>query len=570
MSEKKNFFWNKDIKFHFGNTINWGKIVPLYEEKGTSLKEALDMYKLALDQLGTIMVTELVETAKDTDEFGTEFIEKEQKVIYSEGFKNTLKTLKKYGYMALDVKREYEGPGMPGIVHMINLEMMARADPAFMISYSFYSAVAKTLEQFATEELKEKYIPKLVSGECAGSMAMTESEAGTYVGGIVTKAEKNDNNWELSGQKIFITNGDAELSIVLARSDPDSKGLKGLSMFLVPRFIEKEDKKVNNFRIGRLEHKMGIRGSSTAELNYEKTIGYLVGKEGEGMKQMFHLMNKERLAVAAQSLGLAEVALKTTKEYAKQRVQFDKPICEHEPVADKLFDMETDVKAMRSLFYKAIEYDDIKAGLEDKLKNFEGEERKELEQEFKKYSYLARELIPLAKYFITERCIEICRDAIHLHGGYGYITETGVERYLRDSVIMPIYEGTSQAQALMAVKDMIKSENPYLELDDNILKSEDSLDKQLVEAKTELNKAIDYLKKETEPYVRLYSESFTRLKACTMMAKFLVEEAKQFPERRIVAERFLQKHMDKDIKVESAAICSGDKSTLDYIEANKK
>jgi len=594
---KKSYFLDEDIQFHFKNTIAWEKLVPLYEEEGTNLKEAIDMYAAVLRELGTI-AAELGETAKESDEIGVKLENGE--VIYTPGFEQGLKAFKESDALALNVKRDYTGPGMPGLVNMMNVEMSCKADAAFMTVYAFYSGVAKTLEAFASEEMKNEYIPKLVSGECGGSMSLTEPDAGSDLSQIRTTAKKKGDHWEITGNKIFISNGNGELSLVLARSGTEEDGTKGLSMFLVPRFIENQGETATNFKLERLEHKLGIRASPTLELSFENSVGYLVGKEGEGLKQMFYLMNEARLGVAVQSLGIAQKSLEESKEYAAQRVQFGKPIAQHELMADKLIDMETDVKAMRSMVYKACFYADMQEGLETKLHNFKGSknEKAQLEKKFKKYKFLARELVPLVKYFTTEKCIQIARDNIQIHGGNGFTTEYEAERHLRDSIITAIYEGTSQIQALMAMGDTLKKSKagtlfgmpfPYVEGVKGAGRSikgnfSNSLDRKLTQAGNYYNSAVEHLKRpfaramitknkklkdEALSYAMLNAERLTRLKAYKTIAEILVDEAKKFPERKPVAERFLKNYLP-DMRKDCELICSGDKTTLEYMEANKK
>lgn len=642
---KKSYFLDKDIQFHFKNTLKWEDLVPLYEEKGTIVEGAVDMYAAILKELGTIAV-ELGETARESDEVGaklqnreitiwdkinslyneegkglvkdetekdaamlmerlysiaTERLAKINKeaagkpndVIYTEGFKQCLKAFKESDALALNVKREYTGPGMPGLINMINVEMACKADASFMTVYAFYSGVAKTLEAFASEEMKKKYIPMLVSGECGGSMSLTEPNAGSDLSQIKTVAKENGKYWEITGNKIFISNGNGELSLVLARSGKEEDGTKGLSMYLVPRFIEKDGKKVENFKLERLEHKLGIRASPTLELSFENSVGYLVGKENEGLKEMLYLMNEARLGVSVQALGIAQKAFEEATEYAEQRVQFGKPIGEHELTADKLLKMEVDLKAMRSMIYKACFYADMQEGLEHKLRDFKGDEKEKanLEKRFKKYKFLAREMVPLVKYFAAETCVPIALDNIQVHGGNGFTTEYDAERHLRDSVITKVYEGTSQIQALMAVKDTLDKSKvlPYIETLNragrklkNIHKF--GLDAKLLEAQNSFNHVVDYLRrpfvivkvkkdkkliKKAESYAQLSAERLTRIKAYKTIMEILVGEAKQFPERKWLAEQFVWEYLPK-IKEDEGKICSGNKTTLERIRAKQK
>ncbi|MFC1504437.1 acyl-CoA dehydrogenase family protein [Spirochaetota bacterium] len=586
---KNSYFLDEDTQFHFKNTINWKKILPLYEKLSDSftLEQAVNMYSDTLKELGSIAANELEETAKDTDETGVKMENNE--VIYTEGIKNALKAFKEAEALALTVKNEYEGVGMPGLVHMINFEMMCKADPSFMTVYAFYAGVSKTLEEFATEELKKKYIPKLVKGEYSGSMSLTESDAGSDLGAIQTKAEKAGDHFEITGTKIFITNGNGELTLVLAKSKMEEEGTKALSMFLVPRHIEKDGGQVENFKMVRLEHKLGIKGSPTLELSFDKSVGYLVGVEGEGLKQMFYLMNEARLGVSMQALGISQKALEEAKEYAKERKQFGKPIMQHELIADKILDMETDIKAMRSLIYKACEYDDLKVGYKEAAEKAEVTDKTGIEKQHKKYKFLAREMIPLVKYFVCEKSIQLTRDNIQIHGGNGYTTEYPAEMHLRDSVITTIYEGTSQIQSLMAVNDTLRHSGviPFLSCITNIPKRIKMLfscyiNRNRIRAEIYYNKTVD---KMMRPFViskilgnkkkhakalskaMLYAERITRLKAYKTIIQVLADEAKRFKERKAVAKRFIRNYMP-DIRKEAKIISCGDTETLNYIKEN--
>jgi alkylation response protein AidB-like acyl-CoA dehydrogenase len=582
----KSYFLDEDIQFHFNNTVNWKKIVPLYEEldDNFTLEQAVKMYYDTLKELGLIAVGELEETAQDSDKTGAKL--EGGTVVYPEGFVRGLKAYQNAGALALNVKREYEGAGMPGIVCMMNLEMMSKADPAFMTVYAFYAAVARTLEAFGSRELKEEYIPKLVKGQYCGSMSLTESDAGSDLGQIRTTAENMGDHWEITGSKIFITNGNGDVTLVLARSARGETGTKGLSMFLVPRFMEKDGSRLENFKLESLEHKLGINGSPTCELSFNNSTGYLVGKEGEGLKQMFYLMNEARLGVAVQALGIASKAYEEAKEYAAERVQFGKPIIRHELIADKLLDMETDIRAMRCMIYKASEYNDLKEGYREKSIESESKgNNTEDERKYRRYSYLAREMVPLVKYFATEKSIQIARDNIQIHGGSGYTRDLPAEMHLRDSVITTIYEGTSQMQALMALGDTLKRSKvlPYLEPFRNIVKRFGQLFKSYEKRKALgaeicFNRAVDYLKRpftiarirkngrlkeKALAYAKLNAERLIRLKAYKTAIDIAAGQSRLSRERKQFARRFIRNYYP-EVKRESRIITSGDRSTLKY------
>src|SRR6185295_1185524 len=282
-------------------------------------------------------------------------------------------------------------------------------------------------------------IRKICTGEESGCMVMTEPGAGSDLAALRTRAVQKDGKWLLNGEKIFITNGQSQHHIVLAKTEPDSGpegGLKALSLFWVPRFLERGGQRVENVKVTKVEEKMGQRG--------------------QGFELMLFLMNSARLAVGMEAVGNAEAAYRAALAFAADRRAMGKPIDRHELIAEKLMDMETWIAAMRALAFDAINAAEIGQTLQIRLKlappsdPLKLAEMKALQS---KMSKKARRLTPLLKYIASEKGVEIARDCMQIHGGMGYIDETGVHRFLRDALVMPIYEGTSQIQALMATKD---------------------------------------------------------------------------------------------------------------------
>jgi alkylation response protein AidB-like acyl-CoA dehydrogenase len=325
------------------------------------------------------------------------------------------------------------GAGLPFTVTMILAEMLARADLATQVQHGIgWNSPAALVLRFGNDEQKARYLPKLAKGEVMGAVAMTEPQAGSDVGRLATTATPRDDGcYVIRGRKQFISAGQGEFVIVLARA-PGSSGLDGLGLFLA----EREN---GNYAVERAEHKFTIRGSPTCALVFENTLATSLGTPGEGWKQILTFMNESRLGVGIQGIGVAQAAYAKALDYAAQRVQMGKPIREHPMVADMLLEMRTIVSGARALAYEA-------AALQD-LVMFGGDQRAARD---------LRELTPLVKWYGTEGAVRVCRLALQVHGGYGVVDEYDVGRYMRDSLITPIYEGTSQIQSLMAVKDLMK------------------------------------------------------------------------------------------------------------------
>jgi alkylation response protein AidB-like acyl-CoA dehydrogenase len=478
------------------------------------------------------------------------------------------------------------------------LEMISRACASTMVQYAFYLSPATMLLRFAPEELKRKYVPKLARGEISGSVAMTEPQAGSDVGRVATTAIQVDGRWRISGRKQFITNGCGDICIVLARSEPKSQGLDGLSLFLVEREREEDGRKVENYVVERAENKVCITASPTCGLAFQDARAALLGTRGAGWREILTFMNESRVAVGIQGLGTAQTALEEARQYAAERVQMGKPIREHPLVADMLLDMEATVGALRALAYEATARYDLTEGLRREASKLpEGEPRRtEIERRVERQGRYLRELTPLVKWYGAEEVIRVCRMAMQIHGGYGVIKDYDVERLMRDSLILPIYEGTSQIQSLMATKDLLKAAlaRPAALLGGTISPSlaaasfAGELGRTYRRARSELNSAIRALlydvikqggtegalamirgkpsiKEEDTRYVLLHAERLTAMLAHLHAARLLAEQAQRYPERRLLAERAMRRAALVAAEG-TAAIKSGDRSTLQAID----
>jgi alkylation response protein AidB-like acyl-CoA dehydrogenase len=360
-----------------------------------------------------------------------------------------------YG-LAIDPK--FGGMGVPVSVGLLAFEQLCRACVSTSTQIGFFSSIADMIERFCEPEIQNKYIPMIKRGEISGSMCMTEPDSGSDVGSLRTSAEKQpDGTYLLNGTKCFITNGGGGLAFILARVKGAPKGLEGISMFFAEEWIETpQSEKKHNYRIAKIEEKMGMHGSITCEVVYENTVARLVGRENEGFKMMLHLMNEARISVGMQGLGGIEASLDMARSYAETRKQFGKPIIELPLLRRNILDWETERDAFRALMVDTVSHFDIFQRLHLK-KSHTGELNQKETELYSKSTRVVRRRTPLVKYYGAEANALISQRAIQTFGGYGFMNEYGVERLHRDSFGALLYEGTSQIQALMAMKDFVKA-----------------------------------------------------------------------------------------------------------------
>jgi alkylation response protein AidB-like acyl-CoA dehydrogenase len=368
--------------------------------------------------------------------------------------------LRQAGLVSLPVTEAYGGFGLPTLLNGMVLEMISRADPSLMMVVGLQTGAAVDIERYGSDEVKAEWLPRFVSGEVQGCMDLTEPQAGSDLGGIAARTtELPDGTVRVDGQKIYISNGGAEVHLVLAREDAgydESRGTThGLSLVLVPRHRGGEP---NGVRVTRLERKLGIHGSATCEVVFDGAVGDRLGEKGQGFRAMLDLMNNARLGVASQALGLCSAALAEAVDYAHQRKQFDKPIAEQPLVMTMLAKMAVNTEAVRALLYRTYGLMDRNMAREAALSrgDLSAGERSAQQAEYERDTTRVRLLTPLCKYFATEVCDDVTRDAIQVFGGIGFTMESDVGKFHSDGLIMTIYEGTSEIQASFALKEMGK------------------------------------------------------------------------------------------------------------------
>ena len=426
------FLDNPDLVETFDRIAPWERIVAATQGPGAEVKDSVATWREMLSVAGEYIGTEIAGRAKQVDELGV--IRDGGRVETSEPMKANLRGLADLGFVGLSLSESYEGSGLPQTVNSFGVEMIARACAATMVEFGIgYTEPAAMILRFGNEAQKRRWVPRLVRGEMKGAVAMTEPQAGSDVGNLQTIARRDGDAWRLSGRKQFISAGNGEFVIVLARAVDGSKGLDGLALFLV----ERED---DNYVVERAEHKFPIRGSSTCSLVFEGSRAELLGEVGAGWREILTFMNESRIAIGLQGLGIGEAAYAKAMRYASERVQMGRPIREHPMIAEMLIDMETTVAGLRAIATEASTLQDLA---------IRGKDEHAARQ--------LRELTPLVKWYGSEEIVRVCRDTLQIYGGYGVVSEYDVERHMRDALILPIYEGTSQIQSLMAVRDLMRS-----------------------------------------------------------------------------------------------------------------
>ena len=447
-----NFYTDSPELKHYLNHPLMKRIVELrerdFEEKDLytyapqDLEDAMDNYDKVLDIIGEICGDIIAPNAEGVDHEGATC--EGGHVYYASGTEQNLDALRKAGLMGMSMPRRYGGLNFPSVTFMIAADMVSRADASFENLWALQDC-AETIYEFGSEEQKQHYISRVCSGETM-SMDLTEPDAGSDLQSAQLKAtySEEDNCWYLNGVKRFITNGDSDIHLVLARSEEGTKDGRGLSMFIY-------DKRNGGVTVRRIESKMGIKGSPTCELVYNNAKAELCGERRLGLiKYVMALMNGARLGIAAQAVGISQAAYEEALAYARSRRQFDKPIIEMVPVAEMISNIKAKLDATRAILYQTSRYVDIYKALEDisKERKLTPEERKEQ----KYYAKLADSFTPLSKGLGSELCNQNVYDCVQVHGGSGYMKDYACERLYRDARVTNIYEGTTQMQVIAAIR----------------------------------------------------------------------------------------------------------------------
>ena len=419
------------------------------------------------------------------------------------GYKVAYKKYIEDGWTSLSCDPKYGGQGMPKTVSAFFDEMLSSASLSFKLYSELSIGAYNCINHHATDDIKNKYLPKIVEGKWSGTMCLTEPVCGTDLGLLRTKAKKQtDGTYKISGQKIFITSGDHDLTeniihLVLARADDSPAGTKGISLFLVPKFVVKDDGTIgprNGISTGSIETKMGIKGSATCVLNFDDATGYMIGAKEKGLSAMFTMMNLERIVVGIQGLGISEIAYQNSLTYAKERKQGKSNnsnskngadfIIEHADIRRTLLNMKSIIEGERALCFWLSQQTEVSLNHPDE----------KTRQEASDYVSL---MTPVVKSLFTDLAMEITSDAMQIHGGYGYTKDQGIEQLYRDNRITPIYEGTNSVQASDLVFRKLSNKNGNIinKFLDQV-KSECKTDNEKIKPfLSEFNKNLDTLKK---------------------------------------------------------------------------
>lgn len=534
---------NKDILFLLDN-IDISKIIMLkekdfkekdiYEYAPSSVEDAIENYKIALDILGDICGNVIAPLAKDVDIEGARFENGE--VYYAKGTKVALQRLTQADFMGFTIPRKYGGLNFPKTIYSLAIEMVSRADASLMNLFGLQE-ISETIYRFGTEDQRKKYLPRFCSGEYTGGMALTEPDAGSDLQAVSLKAYLgNDGRWYLDGVKRFITNGCGDIILVLARSEPNIKGARGLSLFIY--------KKDEHIKIRRIEKKLGLHGSPTCEIMFSHAPAEILGERKLGLvKYTFSLMNGARLGVAAQGVGIAEAAYRMAYDYAMSRKQFGSSIIEFPQVYEMLINMKVDIEAARRLVYFTSNIVDLKESFEERLAN-SGD--KKLKKEFRQYSRYASFLTPMSKIFATEMANRIASDALQIHGGVGYTKDFEIERVYRDARVTNIYEGTTQLQVHAAIGGVITG--GVMDLIDELLPkiSDSNLKQGILELKECLDTCIKHIKEVGDSQFQHYhARRLVELGIFLITSCLLAIDAKKDLRKQKVADIFLNRAIAK-------------------------
>ena len=462
-----------EIAFHLNHPL-MKRIVELKErnyadaathaDAPVNYEDAIENYKRILDITGDITANIIAPNSEAVDQEGPHLID--NRMHYASKTLENIQATRQAGLWGVSMPRQYGGLNLPNVVFSMLSELIAAADAGFQNIWSLQSCI-DTLYEFGNDDQRQRYIPRICAGETM-SMDLTEPDAGSDLQRVMLKAtfDEKENCWRLNGVKRFITNGDSDIHLVLARSEEGTRDGRGLSMFIY-------DKRNGGVDVRHIEHKLGIHGSPTCELVYKNAKAELCGSSRMGLiKYVMALMNGARLGIAAQSVGLEQEAYNEGLAYAKDRAQFGKKIVNFPAVYDMLSRMKAKLDAGRSLLYQTARYVDIYKALEDIARDqkLTPEER----QEMKKYNRLADAFTPLSKGINSEYANQTAYDSISIHGGSGFIMEYKCQRLYRDARIFSIYEGTTQLQVVAAVRYI--TNGTYLSIMKEMLEGELSCD----------------------------------------------------------------------------------------------
>jgi len=585
---------NDDIQFLFRH-IDLGQLARAFEEDfrfatefdyaPSSEREAIRNYEMVLESIGELCADFIAPRAEDVDREGNT-LNPDGSVTRPKGIQEAIEKLGQAEVMGFTLPHRFGGLNFPNLVYSMAVEILSRADASLMNIFGL-QGIADTINAFASEEIKEKYLPAFASGKVTGAMVLTEPDAGSDLQAVKVRAfQDNNGNWFLHGVKRFITNGCGDILLVLARSEPDRSGGLGLSLLVCGPGP--------TVHIRRLEDKLGIHGSPTCEIFFDNTPCELIGERQRGLvPYVATLMNGARIGIAAQSMGIAEAAYRIARDYAASRKQFSVAIERLPAVRDMLIDMKIDIEAGRALLYDASRVVDLAIGYNNQLDNRppqDKDELKKLRDNARVYKRYAGMLTPMSKYYCSEMCNRVTYNAMQVLGGSGYMRDYAIERHVRDARITTIYEGTSQLQVVAAVRGVCSgtAEKYFAELAGRKYSPDvaDLLQK-LADGTQQLNAAIEFTKEQGNEYMDLYGRALVDV-AIDLINGYLfcgqagadvdmnvalaggdAKNGQKIPMKQrkaMLARRYIEKNALK-IKALTDLVRRGDKSTFGEYEA---
>ncbi|MCL2645842.1 MAG: acyl-CoA dehydrogenase family protein [Phycisphaerales bacterium] len=523
--------------------------------------DAVDNYRRVLTIVGDLAANNIAPRAEQIDHEGNTHIE-DGTVTLHPLVRQNIKDLARADLMGFTLPRKYGGLNCPNLIYTVANEMVSRADASLMNIFGL-QGIAETIYAFADDKIRDEYLPRFARGEVTGAMVLTEPDAGSDLQAVSLRAwQDQDGTWKLNGVKRFITNGCGEILLTLARSEPDVKDGRGLSLFLNERSPK--------IRVRHLEEKLGIHGSPTCELVFDDAPGKLIGERQLGLiRYVLALMNGARLGIAAQSLGIAEAAYRVARRYAATRKQFGVAIEQLPAVAELVTDMRIHLEAARTLTYATsrvcdLEFNNLRVMEQHPPTDpAEAKRRKELARTLKRLNGM---LTPMSKYYSSEMCVKVASDAVQVLGGSGYMKDYPVERHWRDARITTIYEGTSQLQIVAAVRGVCAGAfEKYVDEFEQTTYSDpllSDLAKKLQEGRGLIVKAIAFVKSKGGSYMDLCGRKLVDNAIAVIVGHLFLGQAVNNDHKKAVAHRFIETRL-ADLRANCDLIYSGDTSAMD-------
>jgi len=566
---------NEDIRFLFHHQ-DMARLADIMEEgfrfhdefdfAPTDAADAVDNYERILDTVGRIAGDIIAPTAEETDLVGNT-LNDDGSVTYAPGISEAIRRLGQADMMGFTLPYRFGGINCPNLLYTMSNEIISRADAALMNIYGL-QGIAETINAFASEEIKQEYLPNMANGKWTGAMVLTEPDAGSDLQAVKCRAYQDDSGqWFVHGVKRFITNGCGKVLLVLARTEPEISDGRGLSLLVVDRGPR--------VKVRRLEDKLGIHGSPTCELFFDHAPGKLVGERQRGLiTYVMSLMNGARVGIAAQSLGIGEAAYRVARDYAHSRKQFDTAIENFPAVRELLVNMSLDIQAARALTYWASFCVDIEMGARKRLEfsDVPADEAKPLKKLARAYKRINGLLTPMSKYYASEMSMRVANDAIAVLGGSGYMKDYACERHLRDSRITTIYEGTSQLQIIAAVRGVSSGSvetvvNGLLDARAEWPAEIQPLIEQIRAGLADLAEAVAFVKAQgTMEYMDLYGRKLVDMGVTLIVGALFSDAATESEKKLAVARRWLASKMP-ELRMNKEMILTGDRSIIKDFEA---